>query len=66
MLVSAADKLDTICGIFAIGASPTGSADPYALRRGAIGVLAMVLDGGLRLTLAGRDRRGARAPTGTR
>lgn len=51
MVVSAADKLDTICGIFAIGASPTGSADPYALRRSAIGVLAMVLDGGLHLTL---------------
>ncbi len=51
MLVSAADKLDTICGIFAIGAAPTGSADPYALRRGSIGVLAMVLDGGLRIDL---------------
>jgi len=51
MLVSTADKLDTMCGIFAIGQAPTGSADPYALRRGAIGVLAMVLDGGLKLTL---------------
>ncbi len=51
MLVSAADKLDTMCGIFAIGQAPTGSADPYALRRGAIGVLAMMLDGGLKLTL---------------
>jgi glycyl-tRNA synthetase beta chain len=50
-LASAADKLDTICGIFAIGQGPTGSADPYALRRSAIGVLAMVLDGGLALTL---------------
>jgi glycyl-tRNA synthetase beta chain len=49
MLVSAADKLDTMCGIFAIGQAPTGSADPYALRRGAIGILAMVLDGGLAL-----------------
>jgi len=51
LLVSAADKLDTICGIFALGQGPTGSADPYALRRSAIGVLAMVLDGGLRVTL---------------
>ena len=51
MLVSAADKLDTMVGIFATGSAPTGSADPYALRRGAIGVLAMVFDGGLRLTL---------------
>jgi len=51
LLVSAADKLDTICGIFALGQAPTGSADPYALRRSIIGVLAMVLDGGLRITL---------------
>ena len=40
---SAADKLDTICGIFAVGQAPTGSADPFALRRAAIGVLALVL-----------------------
>jgi glycyl-tRNA synthetase beta chain len=51
MLLSAADKLDTICGIFAIGQGPTGSADPYALRRSAIGVLAMILEGGLAITL---------------
>jgi glycyl-tRNA synthetase beta chain len=51
LLVSAADKLDTICGIFALGQAPTGSADPYALRRAAIGVLSMVLDGGLRIRL---------------
>lgn len=51
MLVSAADKLDTIAGIFGIGQAPTGSADPYALRRSAIGTIAMVLDGGLRLRL---------------
>jgi glycyl-tRNA synthetase beta chain len=51
LLVSAADKLDTICGIFALGQAPTGSADPYALRRAAIGVLAMILDGGLRIRM---------------
>lgn len=51
MLVSAADKLDTMVGIFAIGQGPTGSADPYAVRRGAIGILSMVLDSGLNLTL---------------
>lgn len=50
-LVSLADKLDTICGIFAAGMPPTGSADPYALRRAAIGVLTMVLTGP-RLSLA--------------
>ena len=51
LLVSSADKLDTICGIFAIGQGPTGSSDPFALRRAAIGVLAMILDGGLRIDL---------------
>ncbi|HEY5548570.1 MAG TPA: glycine--tRNA ligase subunit beta [Coriobacteriia bacterium] len=51
LIVSAADKLDTICGIFALGQGPTGSADPYALRRSMIGVLTMVLEGGLRLRL---------------
>lgn len=51
MLVSAADKLDTITGIIAIGQGPTGSSDPFALRRFAIGVLAMIMDGGLRITL---------------
>ncbi|MBS3956234.1 MAG: glycine--tRNA ligase subunit beta [Clostridiales bacterium] len=44
-LVSVADKLDTICGIFAIGMAPTGSADPYALRRGALGILNIVMSG---------------------
>ena len=38
-IVAVADKLDTIVGMFAIGEPPTGSKDPYALRRSAIGVL---------------------------
>jgi glycyl-tRNA synthetase beta chain len=50
-LVSAADKFDTIAGIFAIGQAPTGSADPYALRRFAIGIITMMVDGGLNITL---------------
>jgi glycyl-tRNA synthetase beta chain len=50
-LVSIADKLDTIVGIFAIGQGPTGSADPYALRRSAIGILTMIIDGGVQLQL---------------
>jgi glycyl-tRNA synthetase beta chain len=49
-LVAIADKLDSIAGIFAIGMAPTGSADPYALRRGAIGILQMLL-GGTNVTL---------------
>lgn len=38
-IVACADKLDTIAGIFAIGEPPTGSSDPYALRRAAIGII---------------------------
>ena len=38
-LVALADKLDTVCGIFAIGEAPTGSSDPFAVRRAAIGVI---------------------------
>ena len=44
-IVAIADKLDTIAGIFSAGMAPTGSADPYALRRSAIGVLLMLLGG---------------------
>jgi glycyl-tRNA synthetase beta chain len=60
-LVSIADKLDTIVGIFAIGQGPTGSADPYALRRSAIGILTMIVDGGVRLDI---DRAISDALTG--
>lgn len=41
-IVSLADKFDTICGLFAIGEVPTGSQDPFALRRKAIGILRMI------------------------
>lgn len=44
-VVAAADKLDTICGLFAVGQGPTGSSDPFALRRSAIGILALMEDG---------------------
>lgn len=49
-LVAFADKLDTICGMFAIGQGPTGSADPFALRRSAIGIVNM-LNAGLPVKL---------------
>lgn len=49
--VSIADKMDTICGCFAVGLIPTGAADPYALRRATIGIIAIVLDRGYRLSL---------------
>lgn len=51
MLVSVADKLDTICGIHAAKQAPTGSSDPFALRRSAIGIIAMAIDGGLAMRL---------------
>ena len=40
--VAVADKLDTACGMFAIGEPPTGSADPFAVRRAAIGIIAIL------------------------
>ena len=43
-LVSIADKLDTICGCFGVGLIPTGAADPYALRRAALGIIAIILN----------------------
>ena len=44
-LIAVADKLDTVCGLFALGQGPTGSSDPFALRRNAIGIINMLLDG---------------------
>ncbi len=49
--VALADKLDTLVGIFGIGMLPTGSKDPYALRRAALGVLRIVIEKGLELDL---------------
>jgi glycyl-tRNA synthetase beta chain len=49
--VSIADKLDTICGCFGVGLIPSGTADPYALRRSAIGITAILLDRGFDLSL---------------
>ena len=43
-VVAVADKLDTIAGMFAIGEPPTGSKDPYALRRAAIGIVTILRD----------------------
>jgi glycyl-tRNA synthetase beta chain len=49
--VALADKLDTLVGFWAIDEKPTGSKDPYALRRAALGVIRIVLENGLRLGL---------------
>ncbi|WGS22280.1 MULTISPECIES: glycine--tRNA ligase subunit beta [unclassified Bradyrhizobium] len=47
--VALADKLDTLVGFWAIDEKPTGSKDPYALRRAALGVIRLVVDNQLRL-----------------
>ncbi|PGH53171.1 glycine--tRNA ligase subunit beta [Azospirillum palustre] len=49
--VALADKIDTLVGFFAIDEKPTGSKDPYALRRAALGVIRLVLENGLRVKL---------------
>ena len=49
--VALADKLDTLVGFFAIDEKPTGSKDPYALRRAALGVIRLIVENGLRLEL---------------
>jgi glycyl-tRNA synthetase beta chain len=49
--VALADKLDTLVGFFSIDEKPTGSKDPYALRRAALGVIRIILEGRLRISL---------------
>ncbi|MGE7470625.1 glycine--tRNA ligase subunit beta [Bosea sp. NPDC003192] len=49
--VALADKLDTLVGFWAIDEKPTGSKDPYALRRAALGVIRLVVENGVRLPL---------------
>jgi glycyl-tRNA synthetase beta chain len=49
--VALADKLDTICAFFAIDQKPTGSKDPFALRRAAIASIELIIRNGLRLSL---------------
>ena len=50
-VLSIADKLDSICGLFAIGIQPTGSQDPFAMRRSAIGVINIIIDKKLNVSL---------------
>lgn len=49
--VALADKLDTLTGFWAIDEKPTGSKDPYALRRAALGVIRIIVENGVRLPL---------------
>jgi glycyl-tRNA synthetase beta chain len=55
--VALADKLDTLVGFFAIDEKPTGSKDPFALRRAALGVIRLVLENGIRVPLKARLRQ---------
>jgi len=57
--VALADKIDTLTGFWAIDEKPTGSKDPFALRRAALGVIRLLLRGGVRTGLVG-----ANAPIG--
>ena len=50
--VALADKIDTLTGFWSIDEKPTGSKDPFALRRAALGVIRIILENGLNLTLA--------------
>jgi glycyl-tRNA synthetase beta chain len=59
--VALADKLDALMGFWAIDEKPTGSKDPYALRRAALGVIRIVLENGVRLPLMQQFRSDARS-----
>ncbi|NGO63637.1 glycine--tRNA ligase subunit beta [Rhizobium daejeonense] len=60
--VALADKLDTLVGFWAIDEKPTGSKDPYALRRAALGVVRIILERGIRLPLLGLIKMQLLAP----
>jgi len=55
--VALADKIDTLAGFWSIDEKPTGSKDPYALRRAALGVIRILLDNHVRIGLRGLFRR---------
>ena len=50
-LLSIADKIDSICGFFSVGLTPTGASDPYALRRQGIGIIQIMNDRGFSFSL---------------
>lgn len=53
VVVALAEKVDTLVGFFSIDEKPTGSKDPFALRRAALGVIRLIVENGLRLSLKG-------------
>jgi glycyl-tRNA synthetase beta chain len=58
VVLALADKIETLCGFFRIGERPTGSRDPFALRRAALGIIRLVLENRLRLSLRRLLERG--------
>ncbi len=60
-LLALADRFDSLAGLFAAGLAPTGSADPFALRRAALGIVQIVLDQAIDLDLYDAVERGAAA-----
>src|SRR4029079_15666300 len=62
--VALADKIDTLAGFWAIDEKPTGSKDPYALRRAALGIIRIVLDNGLPLPGRAACRTALAGPAG--
>ncbi len=60
-VIAIADKLDTLAGIFAIGKQPSGSRDPFGLRRAALGVIRILVECGLDIDLSATIRAAAEA-----
>lgn len=50
-LLAAADKLDTLAGVFSLGKKPSGNRDPFGLRRAALGIVRILIEGGLDIDL---------------
>jgi glycyl-tRNA synthetase beta chain len=57
IVAALADKVDSLVAFFSIGEKPTGSRDPFALRRAALGIIRLVVENGLRLPLAAAFKR---------
>ena len=62
LCVGIADRIDTITGCFSVGLIPSGSEDPYGLRRQSVAILNMLMERGLRLSLSGPHCRGVQGP----
>ncbi len=63
--VALADKLDSLVACFAVGAIPTGSSDPFALRRAALGIVKIILERKLPLSLSAADLGGGKVTSRT-